>query len=93
MDARRARGFQFGRNSTQYNYFRGSSAGSRTRPPLARDSPYLGLEAFSEEDERIFFGRDEAASQVLNRMSGLLNGSGQSSWSELLVVSGVSGSG
>jgi WD40 repeat protein len=93
VDARRAQGFQFGRNSSQYNYFRGSSAGSRTRPPLARDSPYLGLEAFSEEDERIFFGRDEAASQVLNRMSGLLNGSGRSSWSELLVVSGVSGSG
>lgn len=93
MDARGALGVQSGRDNNQYNYFRESSTRSRARPPLARDSPYLGLDAFSEAEERIFFGRDEAASKVLGRMSGLLNGLGQSSWSELLVVSGVSGSG
>jgi transcriptional regulator with XRE-family HTH domain len=50
-------------------------------------SPYRGLSAFQEQDARLFFGRDAATSQVLERMSRLVAGGG------LLVVSGVSGAG
>ena len=61
-------------------------------PPLARvsgviDSPYRGLSAFEERDAAFFFGREAAATQVLERMSRQLDGAG------LLVVSGVSGAG
>ena len=50
-------------------------------------SPYRGLSAFEEQDAGLFFGRDAATSQVLERMSRLVAGGG------LLVVSGVSGAG
>ena len=61
-------------------------------PPLAGvsgviDSPYRGLSAFEERDAAFFFGREAAATQVLERMSRQLDGTG------LLVVSGVSGAG
>jgi WD40 repeat protein/transcriptional regulator with XRE-family HTH domain len=50
-------------------------------------SPYQGLSVFEERDAALFFGRDAAATQVLERMSRLLAGVG------LLVVSGASGAG
>ena len=50
-------------------------------------SPYRGLAAFGEQDAGLFFGREAATAQVLERMSQRLAGAG------LLVVSGVSGAG
>src|SRR5215813_3194096 len=57
------------------------------RPGAVTGSPYRGLSAFQEQDAGLFFGRDAATSQVLERMSRLVAGGG------LLVVSGVSGAG
>ena len=54
--------------------------------PMA-SSPYRGLSAFEEQDAGLFFGREAATTEVLERMSRLLAGAG------LLVVSGVSGAG
>jgi transcriptional regulator with XRE-family HTH domain len=53
----------------------------------AADSPYRGLRAFEEQDAELFFGREAATAQVLERMSQHVAGPG------LLVVSGVSGAG
>jgi WD40 repeat protein/transcriptional regulator with XRE-family HTH domain len=50
-------------------------------------SPYQGLSVFEEQDAALFFGRDAATTQVLERMSRLLADVG------LLVVSGASGAG
>jgi WD40 repeat protein/DNA-binding XRE family transcriptional regulator len=50
-------------------------------------SPYRGLAAFGEQDAPLFFGREAATAQVLERMSRHLAGTG------LLMVSGVSGAG
>jgi transcriptional regulator with XRE-family HTH domain/sugar lactone lactonase YvrE len=50
-------------------------------------SPYRGLAVFEEQDAALFFGREAATVEVLERMSRL--GAGAS----LLVVSGVSGAG
>jgi transcriptional regulator with XRE-family HTH domain len=50
-------------------------------------SPYRGLAAFGEQDAALFFGREAATAQVLERMSRHLAGAG------LLMVSGVSGAG
>ena len=50
-------------------------------------SPYRGLSAFGEQDAGWFFGRETAATALLDRMSRLLVGPG------LLVVSGASGAG
>ena len=50
-------------------------------------SPYRGLSAFGERDVALFFGREAAATEVLERMSRRLEGTG------LVVVSGVSGAG
>jgi class 3 adenylate cyclase len=50
-------------------------------------SPYRGLAAFGEQDAALFFGREGATGQVLDRMSRQLAGTG------LLMVSGVSGAG
>jgi WD40 repeat protein/transcriptional regulator with XRE-family HTH domain len=50
-------------------------------------SPYRGLAAFEQHDAGLFFGREAATAQVLERMSRCLAGTG------LLVVSGVSGAG
>ena len=51
------------------------------------DSPYRGLAAFNEEDAGLFFGRETATTQVLERLSRHLEGTG------LLAVSGASGAG
>jgi transcriptional regulator with XRE-family HTH domain len=50
-------------------------------------SPYRGLKAFGEQDAGLFFGREAATAQVLQRMAQLVAGGG------VLVVSGVSGAG
>ena len=50
-------------------------------------SPYRGLSVFGEQDAAFFFGREAATTQVLERMSLHLAGTG------LLMVSGVSGAG
>jgi WD40 repeat protein/transcriptional regulator with XRE-family HTH domain len=59
-------------------------------PPPARTvttSPYRGLRVFEEQDAELFFGREAATAEVLERMSQHLADPG------LLVVSGVSGAG
>jgi Novel STAND NTPase 1/WD domain, G-beta repeat len=58
-------------------------------PPLeaVTTSPYRGLRVFGEQDAELFFGREMATAEVLERMSQHLAGPG------LLVVSGVSGAG
>jgi ABC-type transport system involved in cytochrome bd biosynthesis fused ATPase/permease subunit len=55
--------------------------------PWVTSSPYRGLSWFEEQDAALFFGREAATAQVLERMSRRLQGAG------LLVVSGVSGAG
>src|SRR5258708_14095026 len=94
VDARGALGVQVGEGGTQINYYYGERtwADGVVAPPLASvsgvvDSPYRGLSAFEERDAAFFFGREAAATQVLERMSRHLDGTG------LLVVSGVSGAG
>jgi WD40 repeat protein len=87
-------GVQVGEHGTQINYYYGERtwADGVAAAPLADvsgviDSPYRGLNAFEERDAAFFFGREAAATHVLERMSQLLGGTG------LLVVSGVSGAG
>ena len=78
-----------------YNYtnYHGTWTDGVAPPPLAddtaamRESPYRGLAAFGEQDAEFFFGRRQAAGQVLDRMSQRLSHPG------LLMVSGVSGAG
>jgi WD40 repeat protein len=85
---------QVGESNTQiiYNYPQLTWTDGVAPPPLvtvsgAVDSPYRGLSAFEERDAAFFFGREEAITRVLERMSRHLTGPG------LLVVSGVSGAG
>jgi hypothetical protein len=87
-------GVQVGDRNTQiiYTYNRLTWTDGIAPPPLVSlsgvvDSPYRGLSAFEEQDAAFFFGREAATTQVLVRMSRLLQGAG------LLVVSGVSGAG
>jgi hypothetical protein len=94
VDARGGMGVQIGEGNTQiiYTYNTLTWTDGVAPPPLASvsgviDSPYRGLSAFEERDAAFFFGREEAATQLLERMSRLSGGSG------LLVVSGVSGAG
>ncbi len=94
MDARHATGVQVGEGNFQinYNYGKLTFTDGAAPPPLVSvsgfvDSPYRGLSAFEERDAAFFFGRESAATQVLERMSRCLNETG------LLVVSGVSGAG
>ena len=54
---------------------------------MAIESPYRGLNAFTERDAAFFFGRETATAAVLERMSRLAKDT------SLLVVSGVSGAG
>jgi len=51
------------------------------------NSPYRGLRAFEEQDAELFFGREAATAEVLERMSQHVAGAG------LLMMSGVSGAG
>jgi len=96
VDARGAIGVMIGEGNLQINYFQ--SYDPRTwsdgvaPPPLVSvhgrvDSPYRGLSAFRERDAPFFFGREGAATTVLERMSRCLDEPG------LLVVSGTSGAG
>jgi len=64
-----------------------AAEGAGPRPGAVTGSPYRGLAAFGEQDAAFFFGREAAASALLDRMSRLLAGTG------LLVVSGASGAG
>jgi WD domain, G-beta repeat len=87
-------GVQVGEGNTQiiYTYNRLTWTDGVVPPPLADvsgmiNSPYRGLSAFEERDAAFFFGREAAATQVLERMSRQLDDAG------LLVVSGVSGAG
>ena len=94
VDARGGMGVQVGGGNTQiiYTYNRLTWTDGVAPPPLASvsgvvESPYRGLSAFEEQDAAFFFGREAAATEVLERMSRLWPGPG------LLVVSGVSGAG
>jgi WD40 repeat protein len=79
--------------SYNYTHYQGTWTDGVAPPPLAddtgamRESPYRGLAAFGEQDAEFFFGRRQAAGQVLDRMSQRLSPPG------LLMVSGVSGAG
>src|SRR5262245_55010913 len=61
--------------------------GATPRPGAVTGFSYRGLAVFGEQDAVFFFGREAAASALLDRMSRLLAGFG------LLVVSGASGAG
>ncbi len=94
VNARGGMGVQVGEGNTQiiYTYNTLTWTDGVAPPPLvsvsgAVDSPYRGLSAFDEQDAAFFYGREEAATQLLDRMSRLAAGPG------LLVVSGVSGAG
>jgi len=64
-----------------------AAEGAGPRPGAVTGSPYRGLAVFGEQDAGWFFGREAAATALLDRMSRLLAGAG------LLVVSGASGAG
>ena len=93
VDARGVDGLLVGDQGTQINYFyKGTWTDGVAPPPLVSmsgtiTSPYRGLSAFGERDVALFFGRESAATQVLELMSRRLEGTG------LIVVSGVSGAG
>ena len=103
VDARGTEALQVGDHGTQVNYFyRGTWTDGVAPDPLvsmtgAIDSPYRGLSAFGERDAALFFGREQAAAQLLERMSQCLSGIGpsgtDSAGTGLVVVSGVSGAG
>ena len=93
VDARGTQGLLVGDQGTQINYFyKGTWTDGVAPPPLVSmsgtiTSPYRGLSAFEERDVALFFGRESAATHVLELMSQRLEGTG------LVVVSGVSGAG
>ena len=94
VDARGGMAVQVGEGNTQiiYAYNRLTWTDGVAPPPLVSvsgviDSPYRGLSAFEEQDAPFFFGRETATTELLERMSRLLEGA------SLLVVSGVSGAG
>ena len=91
IDAHAAVGVQIGDQGTQINYIYTWTDDLAPRPLVVSgkitSSPYRGLRAFGEGDVALFFGRDSAATKVLELMSRRLEGAG------LLVVSGVSGAG
>src|SRR5215831_20971319 len=62
----------------------GAAAGQGLAWP---DGPYLGLVPFEERDARLFYGRDELADQLVQRLAERLHGAG------MLLVAGESGSG
>jgi WD40 repeat protein len=91
VEVRDAKAVQVGEGNTQfiYNY---KEERTWTPQPLISVSgkinfPYRGLSAFAERDAAVFFGRETAIAQVLDRMSKCLRED------SLLVVSGVSGAG
>ena len=52
-------------------------------PPIPKRSPYKGLESFDEDDQLLFYGRDDAIKELRARAK----------HSRLVVVSGASGTG
>jgi WD40 repeat protein len=93
IDVRGATGVQIGESNTQFIYTYNRLADKDHALPPAMtvsgdvESPYRGLDAFHERDAVFFYGRDDATTAVLERMSAQLQASGP------LVVSGVSGVG
>jgi hypothetical protein len=94
VDARHAHGVIIGDHGRQTNYIYqvlpglgGAAGGARLTVRGNVESPYQGLLAFGEDDAGLFFGRDRAADEVLERLAGMAQGPA------LLVVSGVSGAG
>ena len=74
---------QIGDGNLQINYIyhRFTWSDGVAPPPLvsvsgAIDSPYRGLGAFGEQDAPFFFGRETATTQLLERMSRQLPGTG-----------------
>ena len=61
--------------------------GEAVAPEGPAPGPYLGLVPFEERDARLFYGRDELADQLVERLAGRLGGAG------MLLVAGESGSG
>jgi WD40 repeat protein/transcriptional regulator with XRE-family HTH domain len=55
--------------------------------PVWSGCPYLGLVPFGERDARVFYGRGELVAQLVQRLTGRLDGAG------MLVVAGESGAG
>src|ERR1035441_5201583 len=83
VGVRCAVGVQVGEGNTQiiYTYNRLTWTDGVAPPPLVDvsgviDSPYRGLGAFEERDAAFFFGREAAATQVLELMSRHLDGLG-----------------
>jgi WD40 repeat protein len=93
VDAWGASGVQVGEGCFQANYtYNLTWTDGVAPPPLASVSgvvvsPYRGLGSFEERDAAFFFGREDAATEVLGRMSRLAGGRG------VLMVSGASGAG
>ena len=78
VDARGVFGVQIGDGNFQANYTYNllTWTDGVARPPMVSvsgvvDSPYRGLGAFEERDAGFFFGREDAAAEVLGRMSQL----------------------
>ena len=80
-----ASGIQVGDNNVQNNYYGFRARVGRLPPPREDGLPYRGLSVFEESDHDIFFGRDDAIAEVLDRLAASPSG--------ILVVSGASGSG
>jgi WD40 repeat protein len=94
VDASRSLGVLIGDGSVQFNnfYFEGTWTDGVVPQPLAEksgrvESPYRGLQAFSETDAAFFFGRETAIDEVRALLRKRLNSG------EPVVVSGVSGAG
>ena len=94
VDVQGAFGVQVGDGNFQANYTYNllTWTDGVVRPPMVSvsgvvDSPYRGLGAFEERDTGFFFGREDAAAEVLGRMSRLAAHGGA------VMVSGASGAG
>jgi serine/threonine protein kinase len=82
----RSAGIQVGDGNIQNNFFYGE--GHENARPARRPgdgSPYRGRDAFTEEDQEIFFGRDDAIEAVMERLS-----SGDAG---LVIIAGAAGVG
>jgi hypothetical protein len=83
---------QVGDHNRQFNVYNQVVDGQVARRPRVTvhgeiDSPYLGLKAFGGDDAGLFFGREAAAGDILQRLTQRLG------TPRILVVSGVSGAG
>lgn len=92
VDVRQAQGVQVGSYNRQVNYVTQVISDRVVRPTRITahgeiESPYKGLSAFGEDDAAFFFGREQATTEILGRLSGRLD------THVPLVVSGASGAG